>query len=326
MGFRLGNLRGWKMSNEGCPFDLSWVMSVRVNKFATNARAAELGTRRSVKKAWQLAWEIRAIQCIDLTTLAGDDTPQNVKRLCAKARNPLHRDVLEGLGLTEANITTGAVCVYPNRVAEAVKALEGTKIPVASVATGFPAGQTPLKVRLEEIRLAVADGAEEIDIVIPRTKVLQGDWKGLFDEVVEMKKACGKAHLKTILATGELPTYTDIYRASMVCMMAGADFIKTSTGKETVNAILPVGLIMCRAIRDYYERTGIKVGFKPAGGIRTAKDSCVWLILMMEELGEPWTHPNLFRIGASTLLDDLERQLYHGVTGRYHGRAYIPMG
>lgn len=313
------------MVNPGTQFNSSWFAGVRVNKSGTDKRAAELGTRRSIKKKWQLAWEIRAIQCLDLTTLAGDDTTSNVKRLCAKARNPLHGDIIKSLGVEHLNLTTGAVCVYPSRVAEAVKALKGSNIPVASVATGFPAGQTPLSTRLEEIKFAVLNGAAEIDIVISRTQALQGDWKGLYDEVKAMKQACGDAHLKTILATGELPTYTDVYAASMVCMMAGADFIKTSTGKETVNATLPIGLVMVRAIRDFYDLTGIKVGFKPAGGIRSAKLAVVWIVLMMEELGEEWTHPNLFRIGASSVLADIERQLYHGTTGRYHGKDYIAM-
>jgi len=315
------------MGNPGTAFEESWFSSVRVNKPAVERRAAELGTRRSVKKNHQLAWEIRAIRCVDLTTLGGDDTTSNVKRLCAKAKKPIDSRLLGLLGLESLDppLTTGAVCVYPSRVAEAVSALAGTNIPVASVATGFPAGQTPLSVRLQEIKLAVAAGAGEIDIVISRTQAIQGDWKGLYEEVRAMKDACGKAHLKTILATGELPTYTDVYRASMVCMMAGADFIKTSTGKESVNATLPVGLIMVRAIRDFHERTSIRVGFKPAGGIRTAKDAVVWLILMREELGDEWTHPDLFRLGASSVLGDLERQLYHGATGRYHGSDYIAM-
>lgn len=311
--------------NKGIPLDMSWVLSVTVNKFAVDQRAAELPARRCVKKEYQIAWMLRAIQCLDLTTLSGDDTPGNVKRLCAKARNPVHFDTMAALGLSHYPLTTGAVCVYPSRVADAVKALEGTNIPVASVATGFPAGQTPLEVRLAEIRLAVASGAREIDIVLNRTLVYEGKWEELYNEVKQMKEACGEAHLKTILATGELPHYTAVYRCSIICMMAGADFIKTSTGKEPVNATIPFGIVMCRAIREYYERTGIKVGFKPAGGIRTAKDSSTWLALMMEELGEEWTHPDLFRIGASTLLQDLERQLYHCATGRYHGKQYVPM-
>uniref|UniRef100_A0A7S4UDS7 Deoxyribose-phosphate aldolase n=1 Tax=Paramoeba aestuarina TaxID=180227 RepID=A0A7S4UDS7_9EUKA len=312
--------------NKGIPFDLSLINSTVINKPCVNARAAELPGRRCVKKQHQVAWMLRAVQCIDLTTLSGDDTPGNVKRLCAKSRNAVQRETLDALGLpADFTITTGAVCVYPNRVADAVKALEGTNIPVASVATGFPAGQTPLDTRLAEIKFAVEQGAKEIDIVLNRTLVFEGKWEEIYDEVVAMKKACGTAHLKTILATGEFPHYTAIWQASMVCMMAGADFIKTSTGKEPVNAVIPVGLIMCRAIREYYELTGFKVGFKPAGGIRTAKDSCLWLALMMEELGEEWTHPHLFRIGASSLLQDLERQLYHSATGRYHGKQYIPL-
>eukprot|EP01094_Clydonella_sp_ATCC50884_P006668 TRINITY_DN1587_c0_g1_i1.p2 TRINITY_DN1587_c0_g1~~TRINITY_DN1587_c0_g1_i1.p2 ORF type:complete len:323 (+),score=90.38 TRINITY_DN1587_c0_g1_i1:26-970(+) len=314
------------MGNPGIPLDLGWVHSARVNKSATERRAAEIGTRRSIKKLHQLAWLLRSLRCIDLTTLAGDDTPSNVKRLCAKARNPVHIDTLRLLGIENENITVGAVCVYPNRVKDAVAALEGSNIPVASVATGFPAGQTPLETRLSEIRLAVAAGAREIDIVIPRTAALLSDWQGLYDEVKAMKEACGSAHLKTILATGELPTYQMVYQCSAVCLMAGADFIKTSTGKEPVNATLPVALVMCRAIRDYYDRTGVKVGFKPAGGIRTAKQAMAFLALMMEELGEEWTHPDLFRFGASSLLGDIERQLYHGTTGRYHAPQYIPMG
>jgi len=312
--------------NPGMPLDLALIQSKRLNKSCINQRAAELGTRRSVKKQFQVAWMLRAIQCLDLTTLSGDDTPGNVKRLCAKARNPVQSETLESLGIGGYPITTGAVCVYPSRVADAVKALEGTKIPVASVATGFPAGQTPLNLRLAEIKQAVADGAKEIDIVLNRTLVFQSNWTEIYNEVCEMKKACGPGvHLKTILATGEFPHYTAIYQASLVCMMAGADFIKTSTGKEPVNAVIPVGIVMCRAIREYFELTGKKVGFKPAGGIRTAKDSCVWLALMMEELGEEWTHPHLFRLGASSLLQDIERQLYHSATGRYHGKQYIPM-
>jgi len=315
------------MVNQGIPLDMGWVLSVRVNKFCVDQRAAELPARRCVKKEHQIAWMIRAVQCLDLTTLSGDDTPSNVNRLCAKAKNPIHFETMNALGLANYPLTTGAVCVYPSRVDDAVRALAGTSIPVASVATGFPAGQTPLEVRLAEIRLAVASGAKEIDIVINRTLLYEGKWEELYSEVQQMRAACGHdIHLKTILATGELPHYTAVYRASVVCMMAGADFIKTSTGKEPVNATISFGIVMCRAIREYYERTGVKIGFKPAGGIRTAKDSCTWLSLMMEELGEEWTHPDLFRIGASTLLQDIERQLYHCATGRYHGKQYIPLG
>lgn len=309
----------------GTALDLAWVHSAQVNKSAVERRAAEIGTRRSIKKTHQLAWLVRALQCIDLTTLAGDDTDCNVSRLCAKARSPVHGKTLDALGIAGEGITVGAVCVYPNMVKKAVACLQGSGIPVASVATGFPAGMTPLSTRLEEIRLAVADGAGEIDIVINRPMVLMQQWEALYDEVKQMKQACGKAHLKTILATGELPTYKHVYQASIVCMMAGADFIKTSTGKEGVNATLPVSLVMVRAIRDYQDRTGVKVGYKPAGGIRSAKQTLQYLALMMEELGEEWTHNDLFRFGASSLLGDIERQLYHGAFGRYHAKQYIPM-
>mmetsp|Transcript_4241 Transcript_4241/g.11854 ORF Transcript_4241/g.11854 Transcript_4241/m.11854 type:complete len:324 (+) Transcript_4241:29-1000(+) len=319
--------------NDGIEFDQAWVESSQVNKPGVLQRAAELPKRRSVKKEWQVAWMLRAVQCLDLTTLSGDDTPGNVKRLCAKASRPVHPDTLAKLGLQGLPLTTGAVCVYPSRVPDAVAALAKSQsssdpdspIPVASVATGFPAGQTPLNLRLAEIRYAVEQGAREIDIVLNRTLVLTGQWRELYEEVRQMRNACGEAHMKTILATGELPSLRAVYQASVVCMMAGADFIKTSTGKEPVNAVLPVGLVMVRAIREYFERTGFKVGFKPAGGIRTAKDAVVWLSLMYEELGEEWTHPHLFRLGASSLLADLERQLYHSATGHYQGMDYIPM-
>ena len=315
------------MVNHGIPLDKSIFEKVRINKWSLDQRAAELQTRRSVKKQHQIAWLLRAVQCIDLTTLSGNDTATNVFRLSKKAIHPLDLTVLADLGLSEAessSITCGAVCVYPSRVKEAVDGVEG-KIPIASVATGFPAGQTSLATRLEEIRAAVADGATEIDIVINRTAAIHGDWETVYDEIKAMKEACGPAHMKAILATGELPTYTSVYHCSMVAMMAGSDFIKTSTGKEPVNATLQVGLVMCRAIRDYLRLTGVKVGFKPAGGIRTAKQAIYWLILMFEELGEEWTHPNLFRLGASTLLADIERQIYHGAYGRYHSYSYLAL-
>lgn len=303
--------------NAGMPLALDAVLLPHVNAPAAQRRSDSLGARRSVKKVWQAAWQVRAIQCIDLTTLAGDDTPGRVRRLCAKARRPLRDDLVSALGLEDAPPTTGAVCVYPTMVRTAVAALEGSGIPVASVATGFPAGLTPLKQRLEEIRYAVGEGAREIDIVITREYVLLQNWDALYDEVRQMREACGEAHLKAILATGDLKTLRNVYRASMVAMMAGADFIKTSTGKEDVNATLPVSLVMCRAIRDYEALTNYKVGFKPAGGLRTAKEAVNWLVLMKEELGHAWLDPSLFRIGASSLLADLERQLEHFVTGHY---------
>jgi deoxyribose-phosphate aldolase len=303
--------------NEGMALEPSLFEATDVNLSAAERRAATLTTRRSVKKAWQAAWLVRALECMDLTTLVGDDTPGRVERLCAKAKHPLRDDLVEALGLSGHRLHTGAVCVYPTMVPVAVKALEGSGIPVASVATGFPAGLTPLPQRLAEIRYAVGEGAAEIDIVVTRAHVLTGNWPALYDEVRQMREACGEAHLKAILATGELKTLTNVYKASMVAMMAGADFIKTSTGMEAVNATLPVSLVMVRAIRAYLEATGYQIGFKPAGGIRAAKDALAWLILMKEELGRDWMAPELFRLGASSLLGDIERQIEHFVTGRY---------
>lgn len=325
-GTQVVHLPNSRPRNDGTPLRPEWFEAMDVNLSAAERRASTLTTRRTVKKAWQAAWLVRAIECIDLTTLAGDDTPGRVKRLCAKARNPIRSDLKEALGLGGQRLATGAVCVYPTMVPVAVKALEGSGIPVASVATGFPTGLTPLKQRLEEIRYAVDEGAAEIDIVITRSHVLNGEWSALYDEVKQMREACGEAHLKAILATGELKTLTNVYKASMVAMQAGSDFIKTSTGTEAVNATLPVSLVMVRAIRDYLEHTGLYVGFKPAGGIRASKDALAWLILMKEELGDPWLKPDLFRLGASALLADIERQLEHYLTGRYssndrHGLA-----
>ena len=310
--------------NAGAPLDVSWFEGVGVNASAVERRTATLTQRRSVKKIYQAAWLVRALTCIDLTTLAGDDTPGRVARLCAKARRPLTDELCAAVGL-ETMPKVGAVCVYPTMVGPAVAALRGSGIPVASVATGFPAGLTPLKLRLEEIGYAVEEGAEEIDIVITRAHVLNRDWAALYDEVAAMRERCGHAHLKTILATGDLKTLRNVYAASMVAMQAGADFIKTSTGKEDVNATLPVSLVMVRALRDYGERTGFPIGFKPAGGVRTAKDALNWLILMREELSARATEPDRFRIGASALLNDIERQLEHYATGRYAASYRHPM-
>lgn len=311
--------------NPGLPLELDWIEEVQVNRSAVERRAATMGTRRSVKKQWQAAWLLKALSCMDLTTLAGDDTPGRVRRLCAKARQPVRQDILEGLGVADLHVKVAAVCVYHAMVENAVEALEGSDIPVAAVSTGFPHGLSPFAQRLGEIRASVGAGAAEIDIVVTRGHVLTGNWKALYDEVRSFRETCGDAHLKTILATGELATLRNIYRASLVCMMAGADFIKTSTGKEPVNAILPVGLTMARAIREYGERTGVQVGFKPAGGIRTAKDSLTWLIMMKEELGNAWLEPALFRFGASSLLGDIERQLEHHLTGRYSAAHRHPL-
>jgi deoxyribose-phosphate aldolase len=311
--------------NPGTDLDLDWVYGTRINRSAVERRAATLVTRRTVKKEWQAAWLLRAVTCLDLTTLSGDDTPGNVLRLCAKARRPVRDDLLEALGVQDLGITVGAVCVYNNLVPVAVQALEGSGIPVAAVSTGFPAGQTSLETKLEEIRTSVENGAAEIDIVISRAHVLTGNWRALYDEVRAFREACGDAHMKSIIATGELATLRNIYQASIVCMMAGSDFIKTSTGKEPTNATLPGSLVMVRAIREYFDRTGHRVGFKPAGGIRTAKQALDWLILMKEELGTEWQMPDLFRIGASSLLTDIERQLEYFVTGRYSAAYRHPM-
>ena len=303
--------------NPGFPLDLDWVGRVRMNRSALERRASTIGARRSVKKDYQLAWLLKAVSLMDLTTLNSDDTPGRVQRLCAKARNPIRADLVEAMGVGHLGITPAAVCVYHNFVATAVKALEGTNIPVAAVSTAFPHGLTPLKIRLAEIEASVADGAREIDIVIERGMVLNGDWQGLYDQVKAMRAACGDAHIKTILGTGELATLTNVAKASLVCMLAGADFIKTSTGKEKSNATLPVSLAMIRMIRWFYEETGIEIGYKPAGGISKAKDALTYMALIREELGRAWLEPHLFRFGASSLLTDIERQIEHGVTGHY---------
>ena len=311
--------------NAGQPLDLERVRAIRVNRSAAERRAATIPTRRTVKKEWQAAWLLKAITLMDLTTLSGDDTAGNVTRLCAKARRPVRAEILAALGAESLGITVGAVCVYHRWVETAVRALEGSGIPVAAVSTGFPAGLSPFETRLAEIHASVAAGAREIDIVITRAHVLTGDWTALYDEVCAFREACGDAHLKAILATGELATLTHVARASWVAMQAGADFIKTSTGKEGVNATLPVSLVMVRQIREYAEASGCLVGYKPAGGIRAAKPALDYLLLMKEELGVRWLQPDLFRFGASGLLTDIERQLEHHVTGRYAAAHRQPM-
>jgi deoxyribose-phosphate aldolase len=311
--------------NPGMNLDLDWVRATRINKSAVERRASTIPTRRTVKKEWQAAWLLRAITLIDLTTLMGDDTDTNVRRLCAKAMHPVRDDLLEALGAQGLGITTGAVCVYNPFVKTAVRSLEGSGVPVAAVSTAFPAGLAPMRIRLEEVRASVADGAREIDMVITRGLALGGHWEALFDEVRQVREACGDARLKVILGTGELATLTTVARASLVAMMAGADFIKTSTGKETVNATLPVSLVMVRQIRAYLERTGYSVGYKPAGGIRSAKNALEYMYLMREELGTPWLEARLFRFGASGLLTDIERQLEHFVTGAYSSSTRHPM-
>jgi deoxyribose-phosphate aldolase len=311
--------------NPGTPLDLDAVRAIRVNRSAVERRAATIPTRRTVKKEWQAAWLLKAVTLMDLTTLSGDDTTGFVRRLCAKARSPVRDDILSALGAEELGIRVGAVCVYHSMVPTAVDALRGSGVPVAAVSTGFPAGLSPFEQRVAEIRASVAAGAKEIDIVVTRAHVLTGNWSALYDEVRAFRDACGDAHMKSILATGELATLTNVARASIVAMQAGSDFIKTSTGKEPVNATLPFALVMTRMIREYHESTGHVVGFKPAGGIRTAKQALEFMYLMKEELGRRWLEPDLFRFGASALLTDVERQLEHFVTGRYAAAHRQPM-
>ena len=306
-----------ELRNQGLPYDEKLFLDISVNMSAIERRCATAVKRRTVKKESQVAWLLKAISCIDLTTLSGDDTPGRVRRLCAKAKSPIKRDLVDSLDVEELNLNVGAVCVYHDMITHAKAALAGSEIPIAAVSTGFPAGLTPFKLKVLEIHESVAAGADEIDVVISRKHVLNGDWKKLYDEVKEYKAACGSSHLKTILATGELGTLRNVAKASWVCMMAGADFIKTSTGKESINATLPVTLVMLRAIRDFYELTGQRIGYKPAGGISKAKDSINYLILVKEELGRNWLTPNLFRFGASSLLADIERQLEFYATGNY---------
>ncbi len=311
--------------NPGQDLDLDWVSGVQVNTSAVERRVATIGGRRTVKKEYQAAWLLRAITLMDLTTLSGDDTQHRVRRLCAKARQPLRPDLLLALGAENLGITTGAVCVYHDMVSTAVDALAGTSIPVAAVSTGFPAGLSPLNLRIAEIEASVVAGATEIDIVISRRHVLNQNWQALYDELVAFRLACGSAHMKSILATGQLGTLRNVARASLIAMMAGSDFIKTSTGMEPVNATPPVTLVMIRAIRDFHRRTGHYVGYKPAGGISSAKDALAYMILIKEELGNDWLKPDLFRFGASSLLGDIERQLEHFVTGRYSASFRHPM-
>lgn len=312
-------------ANRGIPLDLDIMQSLRVNTSAVERRAQTLVTRRTVKKEWQAGWLLRAISCMDLTTLSGDDTDERVRRLCAKARQPVPPEICAKLGVPEQAIQVAAVCVYHTFVETALRALEGTSIRVAAVSTGFPAGLSPLPERIAEIRRSVAAGAQEIDVVITRAHVFGGQWRALYDEVAAFKDACGAAHMKVILGTGDLQTLRNVARASWVALMAGADFIKTSTGKEAVNATLPVGIVMTRAIREYAQHTGMAAGFKPAGGIRTAKQGLEWLFLMKEELGDSWLRAELFRIGASGMLADIERQLEYFATGRYSAAHRHPI-
>jgi deoxyribose-phosphate aldolase len=312
-------------ANSGIPLDLNWIQNVRVNTSAVERRAQTQVARRTVKKEWQAAWLLRAISCMDLTTLSGDDTEERVRRLCAKAHQPIQQELIQKLGIERLEIKVAAVCVYHTFIETALSALQGSGVRVAAVSTGFPAGLSPLAERVAEIRRSVEAGADEIDVVITRAHVFGGHWQALYDEIAAFKQACGDAHMKVILGTGDLLTFRNVERASFVAMMAGADFIKTSTGKEPTNATLPVSLVMVRAIREYAQQTGMAVGFKPAGGIRTAKQSLDWLAMMKEELGDSWLRAEMFRFGASGLLGDIERQLDHHATGRYSAEYRHPI-
>jgi deoxyribose-phosphate aldolase len=286
----------------------------RVDAVGIEERAAALA-KRSIKKESKRAGIRLALSMVDLTTLEGKDSEGKVLQLCAKALHPLPGD--------DSVPPVAAVCVYPNLVAVAKRALAGSSVQVASVATGFPSGLVPLDLKLEETRRAVAAGADEIDMVIDRGAFLAGGYEQVFDEIVRVKEACGRAHLKVILETGELTTYDHVRRASHLAMHAGADFIKTSTGKIQPAATPGVVLVMLEAIRDFYLETGRRIGMKPAGGIRTTKQALHLLVIVKETLGDAWLTPALFRIGASTLANDLMMQLVKEATGRYQGEDYF---
>jgi deoxyribose-phosphate aldolase len=284
-----------------------------VDQVGAEERAAKF-TRRSIKASAKEQGLGLAVAMTDLTTLEGKDSEGKVRQMCSKARRP-----------AEGVPSVAAVCVYPNLVRAARSALEGSGVKVASVATGFPSGQTPLEDRLREVEQAVADGADEIDMVINRRAFMQGDYETVFEEIVAVKKACGAAHLKTILETGELETYDNVRRASHIAMEAGSDFIKTSTGKVQPAATMPVTLVMLEAIREHYWSTGRRVGMKPAGGIRTSKQALHYLVMVKETLGDEWLTPSLFRFGASTLLNDVLMQLAKMRTGAYQSSDYFTL-
>ncbi len=285
-----------------------------VDQVGAEERAGSLA-KRSIKKASKL-WALDlAIRCMDLTTLEGADTPGKVAALCSKAVRP---DALDG-----SIPSVAAVCVYPAMVPYAVAHLKGTSVRVASVATAFPAGQTFLSIKVAEAREVVAAGAHEVDMVIDRGAFLSGDYQKVYDEIVAVKEACGSVHLKVILETGELGTYDNVRRASILAMAAGADFIKTSTGKVQPAATLPVSLVMMEAIRDFHRETGRVVGFKPAGGIRAAKQAIAYLVVLYETLGPDWMTPERFRLGASTLLNDVLMQIQKEHSGAYQSGDYF---
>ncbi|MBT5407455.1 MAG: deoxyribose-phosphate aldolase [Gammaproteobacteria bacterium] len=311
--------------NPGTDFRLDKIASIAINRSAVERRCSNYGTRRSIKKDKQAAWLLKAITLMDLTTLSGDDTEARVRRLCSKAKQPISNKLEKILGAEPLNLRVAAVCVYHDMLASAKKALNNSKVNLAAVSTGFPAGLSPLPLRLKEIEYSVDSGANEIDIVISRRHVLEGNWEELYKEVKMFREKCGDAHMKTILATGELGNLSNIAKASQVCMMAGADFIKTSTGKEPTNATLPVSLVMVRMIRNFYNETGIRIGFKAAGGISDTKTALLYMTMIQEELGRRWLEPDLFRFGASSLLGDIERQLDHFSSGYYSASYRHPL-
>jgi len=313
-----------KFKNNFYDLDLNWINNIKVNLSAIERRTSSLVKRRSIKKDYQAAWLLKAITLIDLTTLSGDDTFGKVDRLCQKALNPIAQNILTSLKISSNSLSVGAVCVYHHLVSQAKKNLCG-KIPIAAVSTGFPAGLSSFSTRKKEIVNSINEGATEIDIVINRGFVLQNEWIKLYNEVKSFKIAANGFKIKAILGVGDLETMRNVAKASLVCMMAGADFIKTSTGKENINATLENSLVMLRMIREFYEYSGKKIGFKPAGGISTAKSVIEFLILMKEELGDDWINPSLLRIGASSLLIDIERQLYHHAFGRYATKDKLAM-
>jgi len=311
--------------NPGTDFRLDKISNIAINRSAVERRCTNYGTRRSIKKDKQAAWLLKAITLMDLTTLSGDDTEARVRRLCSKAKQPISNKLEKILGTESLDLSVAAVCVYHDMLASAKKALNNSKINLAAVSTGFPAGLSPLPLRLKEIEYSVDSGANEIDIVISRRHVLEGNWEELYKEVKMFREKCGDAHMKTILATGELGNLSNIAKASQVCMMAGADFIKTSTGKEPTNATLPVSLVMVRMIRNFYNETGIRIGFKAAGGISDTKTALLYMTMIQEELGRRWLEPDLFRFGASSLLGDIERQLDHFSSGYYSASYRHPL-
>lgn len=301
----------------GTPFTLN---SIAIDEVGAKERA-DFFTKRSVKKDSKLTAFYMAMSMCDLTTLEGADTPGRVQQMCHKAKFPVPPEMIDHL-LAQKNLrpipSVAAVCVYPSMVATAVKALKGTNIAIASVATAFPSGQSPLSVKIDDTRYAVEQGATEIDMVINRGAFLSGRYQEVFDEILEVKRACGNAHLKVILETGELGTLDRVRLASDMAILAGADFIKTSTGKVTPAATLPVTLVMLQAIKDHYLKTGKKIGMKPAGGIRTSKQALQYLCMVKEVLGPDWLTPELFRFGASALVNDLLKQIFKELTGNYY--------